>query len=393
MPHSIQLIALLILTASLAAVLFSRLNQLPIVGYVVAGILVGPHCLSFVQGEYEIRFAAELGVVLLLFVLGMELPLNSLRRSFGMALPVTLLLVLTSVGLSFLVGQFLERAFTESLVYGFAISLSSTAVGVKLLRQADFVQDGARQVALAALITQDLLFIPMIITINSFGGGPQTLVTMILQIALAVTATVLLIWFLSTRARIHLLFARWVEKHDELIPVAALAWCFVGAALSEKLGLSPAFGAFLAGLIIGNSHSKRKIFPKIEPMQSVLLMVFFVSIGMLMDLRLIWNSLGKVFLLVVAAMLLKSFFCVLYLRLFLRWRESLATGLALSQIGEFSFVLASGAVTLQIISVESYKLLVAVIAITLAISPLWTTVARRMVERFYLRDSETAIAS
>ncbi len=381
LPHNIQLIAIVVLAASLAGILSSRLSQLPMVGYVIAGIIVGPHVLSFVTSEEEVRFLAELGVILLLFVLGIELPIESFKKSYRAAVPVTLLLVAFSVVLTMAVGTLVPWSFNESLVYAFVISLSSTAVGVKLLKQLNLTKDDSGQVALAVLIAQDLIFVPMIITINSLGGEESLGISFILKIAVALIAVIGLVTFLSKRVRVHLLFEKWVEKHDELIPVAALAWCFVGAALSQYAGLSPAFGAFLGGLVIGNSHSKEKVFPKIEPLQSVLLMVFFVSIGMLIDLKIVWQSLGVVLCLVFFSMLLKTIFCMFLLRVFLaahNWRGSYATGIAISQIGEFSFVLASAAMNIGLVTGQSYKILVAVIAINLALSPFWLILMKRL---------------
>ena len=213
--------------------------------------------------------------------------------------------------------------------------------------------------ALGVLIAQDLIFVPMILSIEALGGSSRPALGFILRIVLVIISVTALVIFLSYKRRIHLLFEKWLEKHEELIPVAALAWCFVAAAFALYLGLSPAFGAFLSGLVIGNSYSKDRVFEKIEPLQSVLLMVFFVSIGLLLDVNVIWSSFGTVLFLVLGSTILKTLFCILLFRRFLRdntWRYSYVTGLAISQIGEFSFVLASSAAEGKILSPHSYKL-------------------------------------
>ena len=151
--------------------------------------------------------------------------------------------------------------------------------------------------------------------------------------------------------------------------------------------MSPAFGAFLAGLIIGNSHSKDKVLHRIEPMQSVLLMIFFLSIGMLIDFDVIRHNALLIFALLLSAMLFKTIVSIALLKAFLpvdRWRCSFVTGLAISQIGEFSFIIAAAALGNGVFTEAGYKIIIAVIALSLAFSPLWMTVLHRFVQIAYV---------
>ncbi|MFZ0467873.1 MAG: cation:proton antiporter [Thiogranum sp.] len=158
MPHHFLDLAAVILLASLAAVLLSKLKQQPMIGYVIAGVVIGPAGFRIIEDQSQISFVAELGVILLLFVLGMELPLNPFKGTYKTALPVALLLVLLSFASVFTIGLLIDISMAEKIVYAFIISLSSTAVAAKLLEDIDMLTKGTGQVAISVLIAQDLFF-------------------------------------------------------------------------------------------------------------------------------------------------------------------------------------------------------------------------------------------
>lgn len=396
MPHHFQDIAVVILLATLAAIYFVKLRQLPMVGYVLAGALLGPAVFGVIADQSDIAFIAEIGVILLLFVLGMELPLKSFEQTYRVALPVALLLVALSFAMVYVIDMFVAMTQAEKITYAFIISLSSTAVAVKLLEDIDLLDKATGQVAISVLIAQDLLFVPMIMTVNALGGDDGMDLSFVPRVVLAVAILIGLILFLSRKEKVHLLFARSVEKHNELIPVAALAWCFAGAGVSEYAGLSPAFGAFLAGLVIGNSYSREKILHQVEPMQSVLLMIFFLSIGMLIDFEVIADNVLIIFSLLISAMMFKTIVSIGLLKFFLpadRWRCSFVTGLSISQIGEFSFIIAAAALANGVFDDESYRIIIAVIALSLVLSPIWMNILRRFVEIAYTEKSANTLKS
>jgi len=162
MPHHFFDIGVIILFASLAAVLLSKLKQQPMIGYVLAGIVIGPAVLGIIDGQEKISFIAEIGVILLLFILGMELPLKSFKASYKVAVPVTFLLTIFSVAIVFSIGFYVELTLAEKIVYGFIISLSSTAVAVKLLAEVDLLDKGTGQIAVSVLIALSLVFSPIL---------------------------------------------------------------------------------------------------------------------------------------------------------------------------------------------------------------------------------------
>lgn len=396
MPHHFTDLAVILLIASLAAVFLGKLKQQPIIGYVIAGVLIGPAMMGIIHDEKEISFIAELGVILLLFILGMELPLKDFRQSYKTAVPATFILIVLSLLVTFLIGFVIELTLAEKIAYGFIISLSSTAVAVKLLEDIELIHKPSGQVAISILIAQDLLFVPMMMTLSALGSENGFDWVFIPKMISAVAVLTGLIAFLSKKGEVNLLFRGTVQRYKDLIPVAALTWCFVFASVSELFGFSPAFGAFLAGLIIGNSTSKKAVISNIEPMQSVLLMVFFLSIGMLIDFQVIAANWLLVGLLLTGTLIFKTVSCIFLLKTFLpqdRWRCSFVAGLTISQIGEFSFILAAAALGNGIFDEESYKIIIAVIALSLSVSPLWMMALRKFVEKTYKQEKGNNLLS
>jgi CPA2 family monovalent cation:H+ antiporter-2 len=193
--------------------------------------------------------------------------------------------------------------------------------------------------------------------------------------ALLVAATA----YLSRHERLVLPATRWLARKADLVPLAALALCFSAATVSGVLGLTPAYGAFVAGLVIANSTARAPTIRAIRPIQNVLLVTFFLAIGLLIDLHYIWNHLGTVAVLLLTVALLKTVINIAALRLLgAPLRRAFLAGAVMGQIGEFSFVLAATGFTVGAIDGEGYRLAIAVIALSLMFSPLWLAVARRV---------------
>ena len=396
MPHDFHFfdLGLVIFIAAFAAILMGWLRQMPMIGYVAAGVILGPSMMAVIESESDIKMIAETGVILLLFILGMELPLQSFRQSYKPALIVSCGLVALSLAMMFIIGLVLDLTLAEKIIYGFIISLSSTAVAIKLLESVDLKTKGTGQIAISVLIAQDILFVPMMMILNAMGNDGGLDVSLLPKIIGSLLVLILLMGYLLRRDKIYLPFSKIIDAHSDLIPVAALAWCFAGAGLSEAADMSPAFGAFLAGMIVGNSHSKEKVLHRIEPMQNVLIMVFFLSVGMLLDFKVIAENIGLILMLLVGSMLFKTAACVALLKISLpqdRWRCSFVSGLTISQIGEFFFILAATGLQNGILENEGYKIILSVIALSLVLSPLWMVVLNRFVEMAYRQKTVHAL--
>ena len=374
--------AVVALAALACGMLLTRLRQPPVVGYILAGVILGPSVLGLVKNRDEVELLAELGVLVLLYLVGMELSLRGFKPVWRIAILAVFCqvsgAVLVTLALSRLLGWSVELA----ILLGFVVALSSTAVAIKMLEDLGELRSRLGRVAVAVLIAQDLAVAPLMLIAGGLGGGFgwSAAVKPIVAVALLVALT----WYLSRRHRIHLPFARFTRGSVDLTAVGGLAFCFAGSALSGLLGLTPAYGAFLAGLVIGNSGERHAVLGTMQPIQSILMMVFFVSIGLLVDLRYILDDILEVLVVLVLVMLFKTAFNVLVLRaLGEPWARAYFAGVLLGQIGEFSFLLAAIGLTAGVIDPAHHRLIVAVTVLSLAASPFWMASARR-IERIAL---------
>ena len=264
------------------------------------------------------------------------------------------------------------------VVLGFVVALSSTAVVVKMLEQLNLLRQPVGQLTIGILIAQDLAVVPMLLTIGLFGDREPGLLDFA-KILLSIGLLVAFILYLSRRRRLVLPFTSAAGAAPEILPLAALCFCFGAAALTGILGLSPVLGAFLAGLVVGNSTARAPMVRTTRPIQSVLMVVFFLSIGLLIDLSFIWQNLGTVILLLVTVTLVKTAINIGIIRLLREpWPHAFVAGVLLAQIGEFSLVVSEVAQERSVITTESGQLIVAVIAFSLLMSPLWIIIARRL---------------
>lgn len=372
-------LAIIALAALACGMVMQRLRQPPVMGYILAGAILGPAGLGFTENREFIQLLAELGVLMLLFLIGMELSLRAVREVWRLALAVTALQI--AVGLLAMAGLGLlfDWPLPLTLLLGFVVAISSTAVAIKMLEELGELRSRTGQITVAILVAQDLAVVPMMLIVGSFGRQDVSGVEVLFKVGLSVGFLALLIFYLLRRERLRLPFARVVGRNQDLIPLAGLAFCFGAAALSGLLGLSAAYGAFLAGLVIGNSTSRRVMIHHTVPIQAVLLMGFFLSIGLLLDFAYIWNHLGTVVLIVLFVAVLKTALNVVFIRIMGQpWPRAFLSGALLAQLGEFSFVLAALGLGAGAIDDESHRLIVAVTVLSLLASPFWLATARRL---------------
>lgn len=356
-----------------------RLRQPPLVGFILAGIALGPTGFGVIASSENVKLLAEMGVLILLFFIGMELSLRAFILTLRQAVLVASGQILAALLVAILIGQALGFGFTESIILGFIIALSSTVVAMKMLDDMGVLRGAEGRIAVGVLIAQDLAVVPMLILVTSFGGGELDVVTTTLRVAGAVFILAGLLWWLGKRGKLRVPFAEQIEDNVEILALGSLAFCFSAAALSGVAGLSPVYGAFVAGILIGNSTLRSRIIPVIEPIQSVLLVVFFLSIGLLIDLQFIWTNLWLVIAACIIVITAKSALNIALLRLTGSDQQTaLVAGLSMAQIGEFSFVLAAAGLSAAALSGDAYRLAIAVTAISLLVSPVWTNLMRRV---------------
>ncbi|MBS0184987.1 MAG: cation:proton antiporter [Proteobacteria bacterium] len=370
-------IALVAVAALLGGIILTRLRQPAILGYVFAGVILGPSGLGFVKNIDGISLLAELGILLLLFVIGLELDLHSFKKKWKTSLIIVALQILMSV---FLVGGTAKIFGAETglcVLLGFIGALSSTAVAVKLLESANEFHTPLGQSILGILIAQDLAFVPMILLMRGFGGGGFSSFS-IVKVFVSIGFLSFLILFLQKKRNYKVPFDSYIKPHNDMIPLSALAFCFALSALAGILGLSAAYGAFIAGLIMGSSQYQKTLVQATHSIQSILMMVFFLSIGLLLDLKFIYENLGLVLVLLILVSLVKTILNIGILHFIkLPWRMAFLSGVIIAQLGEFSFLLAGVGREIQILDEKGTKYVIALTALSLIFSPIWLHCIRR----------------
>jgi len=372
-------VAVVALAALLGGVLLERLRQPAFVGYIFAGLLLGPTALGLVSNREQIDTIADFGVLMLLFVIGLELPLRLFVRLWRISLIATALQIASGVGVALLVKELTGWSTGMAVLLGFVVALSSTAVAIKLVEDAGEMKTRPGRIAVGVLIAQDLAFVPMILVLGMFAiDRPRS--EGFVTLAGAVLVMGWLIWHLAKGGKIPIPFVRDASRHVDLTPISALAMCFGAAAVSGFLGLTPAYGAFLGGLVLGNAGGDRHaILRAARPIQSVLMMAFFLSIGLLIDLEFIWDNLGAVLVLLFLVTVFKTGANTAIFRLLGQsWPQAFLLAVVLAQVGEFSFLLARNGLDLKLIGAYEMRLVVAVTVLSLALSPIWVVTARRL---------------
>ena len=270
--------AILVLAALMCGMAMERMKQPAFVGYILAGLLLGPTALGLVEDREQIDIIAELGVLMLLFVIGMELSIRLFLRLWKFVLLATGLQILAAGGITLLLSNVFGWSLGLAVLLGFVVALSSTAIGIKMLEETGELKTRTGLLSVGILIAQDLAFVPMLLVLGVISVGEADYRGLLVLLG-SVLMLGWLMWYLAKGGSIQIPFLKNIVQNMDLTPLGALAFCFGAAAVSGLLGLSPAYGAFLAGLVLGNSGERPTFIDSIRPIQSILMMVFFVSIG------------------------------------------------------------------------------------------------------------------
>ena len=373
-------IAIIIVGALLGGLLAQRLRQPLILGYIVAGILLGPNTGGVtVSNVHDIELLAEIGVALLLFALGIEFSFKELQPVRKIALIGTPLQILLSMLLGLGIGRALGWSWFLSLWFGALISLSSTMVLLKTLMSEGRMGTLSSRIMVGMLIIQDLAVVPMMIILPELAdleAGLATLGGAVLRAAIFLAA----MYFAGTRLmpRLMVHVARWNSRELFVLAVTAIG---LGVGYATYLfGLSFAFGAFVAGMVLSESEYSHQALSDILPLRDLFSLLFFVSVGMLLDPGFIVDNIAMVLLVVLAVSLGKGIIFTVLTRLFGYGNVApIAVGLGLFQVGEFSFVLARVGLSREAITADLYSLILSVAIVTMVLTPL----ASRLVEPLY----------
>jgi CPA2 family monovalent cation:H+ antiporter-2 len=367
--------------ALLFGVIAVRLGQPAILGYLIAGIVIGPFTPGFVGDAESISELADLGVVLLLFALGIEFSLRELRIVARVAVPGALLqiAIIAAVGAALAIGLGID--VKPALVIGACLSISSTLVVIKSLIDRGELDSLHGRAAIGWAIVQDIVTIGFIVALPPLDGGdivgPLLLALAKAAIFLALAyliGTRVMPWFLRTVSRLG---------SSELFLLAVVAIALLTAFVSSAVfGLSLALGAFVAGIMVSESDVSYQAAAEVLPFRDLFAVLFFVSVGMLVDPQALLESAGFVALLVIIAVIGKGALTTGLSAAFgLPLRSALLLGAAVAQVGEFSFIIASDALAIDLIDVEVYNLILGTAVVSILLSPLTTQVAGRLAAR------------
>ena len=377
--HLLQDLVVL-LGASLVVVYLSHLARVPpIIGFLVTGIVVGPQGLGFVQVVEDVQQLAEIGVILLLFTIGIEFSLGDLLRMRRALLVGGSIQVFGVTALAWGILQALGLGPREALFLGMMASLSSTAVVLRLLQQRAEVDAPHGRSSLAILVYQDLMIVPMILITPVLAGESGSIVGALwlfaLKAVVVLVATIVLARFVVPQ----LLDLVVRTRSRDLFLLSVVTICLAVAWGASLAGLSLALGAFLAGLLVSESEYSHQALADIVPFRELFASFFFISIGMLLNVEL---AVGQplFFLGVIASVLLLKALAAgaATLALGMSVHTAARTGLATSQVGEFSFVLAGTGVMAGIVSVPSYQWFVAAAVATMGVTPLLVIVGPKV---------------
>jgi len=356
-----------------AGLIFNMIKLPPIIGYIIAGIVIGPFTGGITVSDIpRVELLAEIGVALLLFSIGLDLSFKELKDVKGIAIFGTSIQILLCILLGYGMGYFMNLPVNVSIVFGMIISLSSTMVVLKVLMSRGLIGTLSSKVMIGMLIVQDLAAIPMMIVIPQLNNIKGNLPVIGLTILKA-----LLVLFLIIVIGVRLIpfILKYVAKLNsrELFLITITAIGLGIGYVTHMFGLSLAFGAFVAGMVISESDYSHQALNDIIPLRDVFGLVFFTSIGMLLDPKVISGNIKLITVLVILIVAGK-FFIFSSLSLIFKYRNiiPLALGLGLAQIGEFSFVLARTGEQSGVLDKNFYSLVLAVSVITMILSPFLT---------------------
>ena len=365
------------------AILFicHRLRVPAIVGFLLTGILAGPYGLGLIKAVHEVEILAEVGVVLLLFTIGIEFSFERLLQIKKSVLMGGSIQVLLTLLVTFVIARQLGQPIGESIFIGFLISLSSTAIVLKLIQERAEVDSPHGRTTLGILIFQDIIIVPMILVTPLLAGVTGNLGESVL-VLIAKGIGIIGLVFVSTKWIVpQVLYQIAWTRSRELFLLSVVVICLAVAWITSSAGLSLALGAFLAGLIISESEYSHHALGNILPFRDVFTSFFFISIGMLLDVGFLFRQPGAIALIALGVLVLKSIIASLATVLLgFPLRTSILVGLALGQVGEFSFILSKTGVEHGLLAGNIYQMFLAVSVLSMAATPFIITLAPRLTD-------------
>ncbi|VVD98269.1 potassium transporter [Pandoraea capi] len=391
MASPLELTLVLLFAACVGVVLFRMLHLPPMLGYLSVGIVIGPHALGLASDSQRVQYLAEFGVVFLMFSIGIEfsLPkLKSMRRVvLGLGVSQVLGTLLVAVGLGALVNLFWSFSWQASVALGGALAMSSTAIVTKMLAERLELETEHGRNIMGVLLFQDLAVVPLLIVISALGGNSKALVLALSLAALKITGALALLLWLGQK-----LVGRWfhivaARRSQELFMLNLLLLTLGLAYITEHLGLSMALGAFIAGMLIAETPFRHQVEDDIKPFRDVLLGLFFITTGMLLNPTIVLKQPLLVLLFFVGPLIVKFTLIAGLARLFgSPPGTAIRTGLGLAQAGEFGFVLLNLVIDRNLLDPSLSQAVLAGMLLSMLCAPFLIINADRIALRFVANE-------
>ena len=379
-PHGfLQDLALVLIVAAATTVVFQKLKQPAVLGYLLAGLIVGPYVpIPLVADLDRIHTLSELGIILVMFAIGLEFSFRKLARLATTAGVIGVLQICIMVWLGYTVGMLLGWSRVESLYMGAMISVSSTMIIAKAFEDQS-LKERFTELVIGVLIVEDVAAILMIAILSAFSPGKEAPAAVLLTTGLQLSAFLIVGLVAGILIVPRVIRAAVKLNSDETLLIVSVGFCFAYAYLAQKSGYSVALGAFIAGSIVAESGHTHQIERLVRPLRDVFAAVFFISVGMLMDPRILfnyWQAIAAITVIVIIGKIAS-----VSLGAFLMGsdpRTSVRAGMSMAQIGEFSFIIAAAGVASGVIGEFLYPIGIAVCVITTFTTPGFIRISSRL---------------
>ena len=372
LPNLVTDLALILVVAGCVTLLFKKLKQPLVLGYIVAGFLVSPHMpyIMSVVDEADIKTWADIGVIFLLFSSGLDFSVKKILKMGASPIIAACTIVFCMLGLGITVGHGFGWKQMDCIFLGGMLAMSSTAIIYKAFTDMGLSQQGFATTVMSVLILEDILAIVMMVMLSAVASGNSPDGVQLLESLLKI-GFFLILWFVIGLFAIPL-FLRKVRGflNSETLLVVALGLCFLMAVVSTKVGFSAAFGSFIMGSILAETIEAEKIIKVVEPIKNLFGAIFFVSVGMLVDPKILVTYAGPIISLVITIILGQAIFGTMgYMFGGQSLKNALRCGFSTAQVGEFAFIIATLGLSLGVISKFLYPVVVAVSVVTTFLTP------------------------
>lgn len=377
-------IVIIFALSTLVNILFTKIKIPTIIGYMLTGIVAGPHLLAIIQKPHDIEIMAEIGVILLMFTIGLEFSLNHLFRIRKIVFVGGFIQLFLTAGVTLVLARIYGLNWNGAIFIGFITALSSTAIVLKMLQERSELSSNYGRTVLGILIFQDLIVVPMLLFTPLLAGEHPAIMPQLAKLSIKAIIIIAIVYVSNRWIMPKLLYRIALTKNQELFLMCILLICLAFALFTFKLGMSLAIGAFLAGLMVSETEYSHNAFGHLIPFKDTFTSFFFVSIGMLLDLQFVNEHLG---------MVVFTVFLVIFIKILIAGgtgfllghtiRGTVMVGIALGQVGEFSFIVAKLGFDYKVISPYFYQLFLAVAIITMSLSPFLFKGARPLAEKLF----------